>query len=146
MKTLSRFLLIVTIGLISMSAQAQDSGVEKFGLYVVASDLDAARKFYERLFQKPPYVTNDKLVGFDVAGGLYAVFAAQAADRKIDKGNSAVPYLRVKDAEREFARLRLLDVTMLDKQVVQEGPLKLFRIADLDGNVIEFFSLVAVSK
>src|SRR5262245_3246128 len=113
MKTLLYILLALT-GMTAMNANAQDSGVEKFGLYVVANDLDAARQFYERLFQKAPYVTNDKLIGFDVAGGLYAVFSKQASDLTIDRGNSAVPYLRVKDAEAEYSRVKKLGATMLD--------------------------------
>jgi len=136
-----RIAVVFLVGLFAMNARSDEMQVQKFGLYVVTSDLQASRQFYEKIFRKAPYVTNDRLVGFDIAGGLYAVFAAQAADRKIDKGNSAVPYLRVEDAEREFARLSSLNVTMLDKHVVQEGPIKLFRIADPDGNMVEFFSL-----
>jgi len=134
------------ITMAAMSSNAQDSAIEKFGMYVLAADVDKSRRFYERLFQKPPYIVTETFIGFDVAGGLYAVFAANAADRKIDKGNSAVPYLRVKDADREFARVQALNVAMLDNKVLQEGPIKLFRIADPDGNVVEFFSLAASTK
>jgi hypothetical protein len=69
--------------------------------------------------------------------------AASAADRKIDRGNSAVPYIRVKDAELEFERIKSLNVTTL---VLHEGPVNLFRIADPDGNVVEFFSVVRAAK
>jgi predicted enzyme related to lactoylglutathione lyase len=134
----SVFLMILMTTIVS----AQDNGIEKSGLYVMASDLGKAREFYEKLFQKPPYVTNARLVGFDIAGGLYAIFAAQSSDQVLVKGNSTIPYIRVTDAEPEFARVKLLGANMIDSKVLQEGPIKLFRFADPDGNVIEFFSLV----
>jgi len=134
------------MGLTAMTARAEEIGVDKFGLYVVASDLNDSREFYQSLFGKQPYVVNDRLVGFDLAGGLFAVFAAQAADRKIDFGNSAVPYLRVKDVDREFERMRTAGVKVLDDAVVREGAIALFRIADPDGNVIEFFSIGTTTK
>ena len=57
------------------------------------------------------------------------------------RGRNVVPYIRVQSADAEFARLKALDVQLLDEQVVVEGPLKLFRFADPDGNVLELFSL-----
>jgi predicted enzyme related to lactoylglutathione lyase len=139
------FLMFVALTMMA-NANAQETGIEKLGMYVIAADVNKSRQFYERLFQKPPYFVNDTFAGFDIAGGLYAVFAASAADRKIDKGNSAVPYIRVKDAELEFERIKSLNVTMLDSKVLHEGPVKLFRIADPDGNVVEFFSVVPATK
>jgi hypothetical protein len=46
-------------------------------------------------------------------------------------------------ADDEYERLKALDVQMLDDRVVVEGPLKLFRFADPDGNAPELFSLHA---
>jgi predicted enzyme related to lactoylglutathione lyase len=123
------------------SVQAQESStVERFGLYIAVSDLPKAQRFYEQLLLKKPYVTNDRLVGFDVAGGLFALFAQQGLDRQLTRGDSTVPYLRVKDIDAEFARLKKANVKLLDAAVVREGPVALFRCADPDGNVIEFFS------
>ncbi len=34
-------------------------------------------------------------------------------------------------------------VRMIDTSIVRDGPLRLFRFADPDGNVIEYFSVVA---
>jgi predicted enzyme related to lactoylglutathione lyase len=88
---------------------------------------------------KQPYVANERLVGFDVAGGLLALYAN--SQEQTTRGRNVVPYIRVHSADVEFARLKQLDVRMLDEQVVIEGPLKLFRFADPDGNVLELFSL-----
>jgi len=140
------FIGLFLITMLAPSIAARESGIEKFGLYVVAADLQNWSEFYAKLFQKPPYVQNDRLVGFDVAGGLYAIFAANATDQKQIKGNNTIPYIRVKDADREFQRVKSLGATMIDNKVLQEGPIKLFRFVDPDGNVIELFSLVATPR
>ena len=112
---------------------------ERFGVYLRVESLDRARAFYERVLGQQPYVANDRLVGFNVAGALLALYAAGA--EPVTRGRNVVPYIRVQSAEAELARLKALDVRTLDEQVVVEGPLKLFRFADPDGNVLELFSL-----
>lgn len=47
-------------------ALADELQVERFGVYVRVADLERAHAFYERVLGKKPYVTNDRLVGFDV--------------------------------------------------------------------------------
>ena len=59
------------------------------------------------------------------------------------RGRNVVPYIRVQSADAESTRLKALDVGLLDDRVIVEGPLKLFRFADPDGNVLELFSLNA---
>jgi predicted enzyme related to lactoylglutathione lyase len=115
--------------------------VERFGVYLRVASLDRSRMFYERVFDKHPYVSNAQLVGFDVAGALLALYANSA--EQVARGRNVVPYIRVQSADAEFARLKTLDVQLLDDGVVVEGPLKLFRFADPDGNVLELFSLNA---
>ena len=137
-------LLSVLLLLVSASGtQPPDNEIMRFGVYVVVSDLGRARTFYEQLFQKKPYVENEQLVGFDVAGGLFAAFSEKASTRKIVRANNVVPYIRVRDVAREFERLRQLGVRLIDTSIVRDGPLRLFRFADPDGNPIEYFSVVA---
>jgi catechol 2,3-dioxygenase-like lactoylglutathione lyase family enzyme len=139
----------LVLGVIFMSvtagAQATESDFQKLGVYVVVSDVGRSVEFYTRIFQKQPYVRTDSFAAFDVAGGLYAVFAERASDIRRSRGNSTVPYLRVTDAHRALERVAALDVRLLDKQVVQEGPITLFRFLDPDDNVVEMFS-VATTK
>jgi predicted enzyme related to lactoylglutathione lyase len=115
--------------------------VERFGVYVRVSNLDRSRVFYEGVFDKRPYVSNAMLVGFDVAGALLALYATSGEQGA--RGRNVIPYIRVQSADDEFVRLKALDVQMLDDKVVVEGPLKLFRFADPDGNALELFSLHA---
>ena len=138
-----RLLCVLLWSLTAFEVHAQEENIARFGLYVTVADLQKASAFYEQLFQKKPYVRNDALVGFDVAGGLYALYTEQGASGKRVRGDSVVPYLRVKDLEKEFERLKQLGVRLIDEQIVVEGPIKLFKFADPDGNVIEFFSLAA---
>lgn len=125
--------------LISSICVADGLQVERFGVYLRVGSLDRSRVFYERVLGKQPYVSNDRLVGFDVAGALLALYA-NSADASA-RGRNVVPYIRVQSADAEFTRLKSLDVQLLDDRVVVEGPLKLFRFADPDGNVLELFSL-----
>jgi predicted enzyme related to lactoylglutathione lyase len=143
MSSLRGLLSSLLFALIAATAQAQNSSIERFGMYVVVADLDRSQAFYERLFQKAPYIKNEGLVGFDIAGGLFATFAAGGLDRKLTRGDNAVPYLRVKDIDAEFKRVKEMGARIFDAEIVREGPIRLFRFADPDGNVIEFFSIAA---
>ena len=118
---------------------AEELRVERFGMYLRVTDLSRSRAFYERVLGKQPYVTNERLVGFDVSGGLLALF--HDGDAALVRGHNAVPYLRVANADAEFERLQGLGVTLRDERVVVEGPLKLFRFVDPDGNLLEIFSV-----
>jgi predicted enzyme related to lactoylglutathione lyase len=124
-------------------AQAGETEFEKLGVYVVAADLERSVAFYTAVFQKPPYMKTERFAAFDVAGGLFAVFATAASDIPRTRGNSTVPYIRVADAAKELQRIAKLDAQLLDEKPIQEGPLTLFRFFDPDGNTIEFFSLAA---
>ena len=123
-------------------ATATDAGIVKFGVYVVASDLDRASVFYERLFQKAPQVRTGTVVGFDVAGALYAVVSEQAYAPGLRRGDNVLPYIRVRDIDAELARVEAIELAVVHTPgVVTEGPFRFFKFADPDGNLIEFFSL-----
>jgi predicted enzyme related to lactoylglutathione lyase len=120
-----------------------NAAIQKFGLYAIVADMDRSRAFYERLFEAPPVMQNNRIVAFDVAGGLYVLFSAAASGREVVRGNNIVAFIRVADIEHEFARVKALGATLLDDAVVHEAPLALFRFADLDGNVLEFYAIMA---
>ena len=112
-----------------------------FGVYLRVANLDRSRAFYERVLGKQPYVSNAQLVGFDVAGALLALYANSAEQVRARPQRRAVhPCAKrgcrvraAQEAGRAAAR----------RSVIVEGPLKLFRFADPDGNVLELFSLNA---
>jgi predicted enzyme related to lactoylglutathione lyase len=135
-------LLAVALSSAPTAARAESDPFLRLGLYVVSADLPRARAFYEKLFEKAPYIENERFLGFEVAGGLYGVFAEGAYEPELARGNNTVPYIRVADIEREFARVAELAPKMLHDAVLEEGPLRLFMFTDTDGNVVEFFSVV----
>ena len=141
MNFLRCFLGGVLVAVTTWSAHADESSIQRLGMYVVVTDIGKSQEFYARLFQKQPYVKTENFIGFDVAGGLYVAFAARGLDRSPTRGDSAVPYLRVKDIEAEFTRVKALPARVLDDAIVREGPVSLFRFTDPDGNMIEFFSV-----
>jgi predicted enzyme related to lactoylglutathione lyase len=141
MNSIQSFFGVLLMSLAASSVTANDSNLQKFGLYVVVADVERSVKFYTALFEKQPYLHNESIAAFDVAGGAYVIFAKGASDISRTIGNSTVPYIRVRDAARERERVARLKVRLLDERVVEEGPIRLFRFQDPDGNVIEFFSV-----
>jgi catechol 2,3-dioxygenase-like lactoylglutathione lyase family enzyme len=131
-------LLAMTLSSTTFAAD-QVLQAERFGVYLRVASLDRSRAFYQRVLGKEAYVANDRLVGFDVAGALLALY--RNPKEEVARGRNVVPYIRVKSAQAEHVRLKALDVQLLDDQVVIEGPLQLFRFDDPDGNVLELFSL-----
>jgi catechol 2,3-dioxygenase-like lactoylglutathione lyase family enzyme len=130
------------MSLVASFANADQGSFEKLGVYVVVADLARSVEFYSKVFDEQPYLRNLSVAAFDVAGGAFVLFAKRASDIPRTMGNSTAPYIRVRDAARELERVAKLDVHLLDSEIVEEGPIKLFRFHDPDGNLIEFFSLV----
>jgi predicted enzyme related to lactoylglutathione lyase len=134
--------MAATASLPASSQPAPDISVEKFGLYVVAEDLDRAAFFYTALFNKEPRVRTSGMLGYDVADGFYAVVLKSLYAPNSTQGTSVVPYLHVHNVEAEFERVRMLAPQQLQTQeVVVEGPFRFFRFTDPDNNLIEFFSV-----
>ncbi|HEX4970055.1 MAG TPA: VOC family protein [Steroidobacteraceae bacterium] len=124
----------------SAAPTANELHVERFGVYLRVASLEQSRPFYERVLGKQPYVANDRLVAFDLAGGMLALF--EDRDTQQVRGRNAVPYIRVPDANAEFDRLQRIGIRLHDQQVLVEGPITLFRFSDPDGNLLEIFSLM----
>ena len=113
----------------------------KLGLYVVVDDMQIAKTFYNALFATQPTVDYGNFVSYRMQGSLFALFAKESYGPVLQRGNSVVPYIQVEDIEMEFKRVSTLSATMLHKQVVDEGAIKLFMFTDPSGNALEFFSL-----
>ena len=124
-------------------AMAEPVAVERFGLYVVSDDLDRASAFYEKLFGKPQ-VRTPGMVGFNVAGGLYAVVSRQAYASTAKRGDTTRPYIKVRNIIDTFDQVKKAAAASMESETVQvEGPFSFFRFRDPDGNLIEFFSIAA---
>jgi catechol 2,3-dioxygenase-like lactoylglutathione lyase family enzyme len=143
LKTLSAALALAGI-VASGPARSEPLGVERFGLSVAVDDLDRSAAFYEALFDAKPQVRSEGLVGFDIAGGLYALVSKHVYRLPLPPGGSVRPYVKVRDIDAVFARVKQLAPDRLESvAVTSEGPFHFFRFSDPEGNVIEFFSLGA---
>ena len=80
---------------------AEPINTDRFGLYVVVDDIDRASTFYEQLFGVPE-IKMPSLVGFDVAGGLYAVVSRNTYAVNAVRGDTMRAYINVSDIEETF--------------------------------------------
>lgn len=134
-------LLAAPATIAAVAAPAQRIEVQRFGLYVLASDVERSVAFYEALFGKAPQVRTPALVGFDLAGGLFAIISREAYAPGAAAGGGVRPYIRVADIDAAFAHVReLVPASIESAGVVTEGPFRFFRFSDPDGNMIELFS------
>ncbi len=123
---------------------SQAAAFQRLGVYVLSSDLSRSREFYQDLFSAAPTVETDVFIGFDVAGGLFAVISKQtfAPDAKL--GGNTVPYLKVDDIQAALQHVETIAPDALKAPgLISEGPISLFKFTDPDGNILEYYALNA---
>jgi predicted enzyme related to lactoylglutathione lyase len=121
---------------------SQAAAVQRLGVYVLSSDLKRSREFYGAIFGTAPKIETDVFIGFDVAGGLFAVISKQtfAPDAKL--GGNIVPYLKVDDIQATLQHVETIAPDALKAPgLISEGPISLFKVTDPDGNILEYYSL-----
>ena len=135
-------LAMLFAGLWSGQDPAPPVGAERFGIYVLVDDVPRAEIFYRRLFSVEPQVRTPALVGFDVAGGLFALAPRALYGTGAAAGGAVRPFIRVRDVDAAFAHARTVAPGAVESEaVVTEGPFRFFRLRDPEGNVLEFFSV-----
>ena len=123
---------------------AEPLGVERFGLFVLADDMDRATEFYARLFGMEPEFRLPGLVGFDIRGGLFAIVSRETYAQGVPAGGSVRPYIKVSNLEDALRRVQTLLPDGLETDgIVQEGVFSFFRFKDTEGNVVELFSIAS---
>lgn len=139
---LKPLLLAATIATAANDAMAEPLSVERFGLYVLADDMDRATTFYASLFGAEPEFRMPALVGFGIREGLFAIVSRETYAQGVPAGGSVRPYIMVSDLEDAFRRVQALVPEGLEIEgIVQEGAFSFFRFKDTEDNVIELFSL-----
>lgn len=134
--------LAATVVASANGAVAEPLSVERFGLYVLANDMDRATKFYASLFGAEPEFQMPALVGFDVREGLFAIVSRETYAQGVPAGGSVRPYIRVSNLEDALRRVQALVPDGLETQgIVKEGAFSFFRFRDTEDNLIELFSL-----
>ncbi len=141
---LKPLLIAATIAASANGTMAAPLSVERFGLYVLADDMDRATAFYASLFGAEPEFRMPALVGFDIREGLFAVVSRETYAQGVPAGGSVRPYIRVSNLEDALRRVQALVPDGLETQgIVQEGAFSFVRFRDTEDNVIELFSLGA---
>ncbi|MBW3245807.1 VOC family protein [Epibacterium sp. DP7N7-1] len=125
----------------AFAAIAEPVNANRFGLYVVVDDMNRARAFYEELFGVPE-IQMPSLIGFDVAGGLYAVVSRETYAADAIHGDTMRAYISVSDIEATFAKVQAIAPNRLESaEVIVEGPFRFFKARDPNNNVLEFYSI-----
>ena len=115
---------------------------ERLGVYVVSSNLKKSEAFYEAIFQRSAQIKMESFVGFDIAGGLFAVIDKSTFAPDSTVGDNAVPYIEVSNVLEVFDHiLTVAPDAVKDNTVIEEGPITLFKFRDPDGNMVEYYSL-----
>ena len=139
--TLGFGLFALALSLVTAPISAEPINTDRFGLYVVADDMDRARRFYEKLFGDPE-MRMPSVVGFDVAGGLYAVVSREVYAVDAIRGDTMRAYIQVSDIDETFAKVTAaLPEHLEDAAVIVEGPFRFFRVRDPDRNMLELYSI-----
>ncbi|MEA1617649.1 VOC family protein [Erythrobacter sp. T5W1-R] len=124
----------------STPVMAQSIEVERFGLYVLADDVERSARFYEILLKSAPEVRTPALIGFNMAGGLFGIVSREAYAAHEPRAGSVRPYIKVADIAQAFAHASSVAPGSIEAPgIVSEGPFRFFRMTDSDGNVLEFF-------
>lgn len=133
---------LATAAVGASTSSAEELSIERLGVYVAADDIDRAAAFYEVLFGEEPQVRTPSFVGFDVAGGLYAIVSRKAYALPATPGGSTRPFIKVADIEAAIRRVQDVAPDSVEgRGIVREGAFRFFRFADSEGNTVEFFSV-----
>lgn len=109
------------------------------GAYVPTDDLEGSEAFYRVLFDSEPVIGLPDFVAFGVAGGWFAIVSREKYAPGSKAGSGAVPYLQSSDLEALQARATAAGIDV--PEIVKEPGIQLLKIADPNGQLIEFFKL-----
>ena len=110
------------------------------GVYVAVTDVGRSTAFYEGLFARKPTIVLDDFIGFTIGGGLFAVVSRERYHTGSSPGSGSVPYIAVDGLD--IMRSRAATGTGEPKpDIITEPGIRLLKLLDPDGQIIEFYSL-----
>lgn len=113
-------------------------------VYVAVNDLDQSVEFYSRALQLSPALRKPGYAAFDIGGGRLGLMAAAGYAVPVQRGNSAVPTIKVGDLAAWHRRIEPL--APKTTAIIDKGPMRVFMFLDPDGNVIEIAGQHAASS
>ncbi|MEO0913509.1 MAG: hypothetical protein AAFY59_11050 [Pseudomonadota bacterium] len=124
----------------SSDGRAPADDLVAMGAYVATDDIGRSETFYRVLFEREPVLRLDDFVAFDISGGWFAIVSRERYAPTAMPGSGAVPYIRSSDLEA--VRARAADALgEAAPDILVEPGIRLLKISDPDGQLIEFFAL-----
>ncbi len=121
------------------SLPANPNPIIAMGAYVPTDDIVVSEAFYSSLFATDPVIKLPDFVAFNVAGGWFAIVSKERYAPQSEPGTGAVPYLQSDDLEALQARL--ISRGGVASEIIEEPGIRLLKITDPNGQLIEFFTL-----
>ncbi|MEL6205161.1 MAG: hypothetical protein AAFR47_07600 [Pseudomonadota bacterium] len=118
---------------------AVDTAILAMGAYVPTDDMAGSEAFYRTLFNRTPVIELDDFVAFDIEGGWFALVSRAMYAPDAVPGSGSVPYLQ--SAGLEDLQARLAQTGRDAPEIIEEPGIRLLKVVDPNGQLIEFFSL-----
>jgi catechol 2,3-dioxygenase-like lactoylglutathione lyase family enzyme len=115
---------------------------------IVTSDLEQMRTFYQAVLQIEPQIYRSNYVEFTLEAGTLALWRqSECTDYGLGALRGAANdrvllELEVADVDREYARLKGLQVEWVQELTTQPWGHRAFYVRDPDGNVLNFHMVV----
>ena len=98
------------------------------------SDINAAKDWYARVFEKQPYFDEPFYVGFEISG--YELGLQREETPVTDKKESVLTYWGVNDVQKEYDRFIASGASEHEKPTEVGGGIIVASVKDLWGNII----------
>ena len=122
-------------------ADAQDDqAILAMGAYVPTDDISVSDEFYRVLFDRAPVIELPDFVAFNIQGGWFAIASRSKYAPGSMPGSGAVPYLQSNDLLTLQERASAAGAEVPD--IIEEPGIRLLKITDPNGQLIEFFALI----
>ena len=108
-------------------------------IYIAVEDLDRSVDFYAAVFDTRPISRTETYAGFAVGQGRFGLLLASSYAMPVQRGNSAVPTIKVADLAAWFQKVQPL--ALKTTEIIEKGTKRLFMFLDPDGNVVEVAAL-----
>ena len=115
---------------------------------IVTTNLEPMRMFYQQVLQIEPQIYRGNYVEFTLESGTLALWRqSECAEYGLDLARGAANdrvliELEVADVEREYARLKGLQVEWVQELTTQPWDHSAFYVRDPDGNVLNLHRVV----
>ena len=115
---------------------------------IVTTNLEQMRTFYQAVLQIEPQIYRGHYVEFTLEAGTLALWRqSECAEYGLGAvrgtaNDRVLIELEVADVDREYARLKGLQVEWVQELTTQPWGHRAFYVRDLDGNVLNFYMAV----